>query len=773
MLPATAPASVTRPSVARRSTRTLALAATAALVAASVTVAGAPAAYAAPTTTCVEGEPSTETLACTATFVYAGVEEIFLPPPGVTNMTVTAVGARGGTGFNNDSANGGRGASATISVTATPNTAYYVNVGGRGADGGFNGGGSGGYGGTKQGGIGGGASDVRLLPPIAGTEESLRSRLVVGGGGGGSGATDVVDTATSGGGDAGQAGQDGTNFFAQGGGGGQPGTATAGGSGGVSLNAPDRYGVVGALGVGGAGGAGGAGGPGGAGSPAGGGGGGGYYGGGGGAAPPVDTELTAAGGGGGGSSYAPGGSVSVSGDDASVTFRWVERFTAITITGASETIQVGSSTTFTADTQNSAGTRVDITNGTRFTIAPATGGSATGASCTATSCTARVPGTYTVTGTNGALTATTTLLVQDIPIVTLYNANQAEMAGEPFGGPLQASVLKVDGSPVQNVPVTFEVLSGSVTFPDGNGSSAVANTNEDGVATSSYLSAGIKAGPSVVRASTPGSPSVTGTLTVTPALPFKMSITSGNNQSIIGDAGGRFPDPLVVTLIDEFGNLTPGNDVTFTSTDQSLFFSENYPQPTVTVTTDANGVASSGVVNVATPSSRTTTVVASNPWVVDDATFTLTLTDGPPPGPAACGGRVPTIVGTSGDDVLRGGNGVDVIDGGGGNDVISGGNGDDVLCGGQGLDRVSGGNGDDTLVGGDGDDVLTGGNGDDTLDGEGGVDQLSGGNGVDRLTGAAGNDALVGGNGADALDGGDGGDTCVGGNGADTEVRCE
>jgi len=94
-----------------------------------------------------------------------------------------------------------------------------------------------------------------------------------------------------------------------------------------------------------------------------------------------------------------------------------------------------------------------------------------------------------------------------------------------------------------------------------------------------------------------------------------------------------------------------------------------------------------------------------------------------------CAGRVPTIVGTPGDDVLDGGNGADVVMGLGGNDVVRGGNGNDVVCGGAGNDRVEGGNGTDVLLGGFGDDRLSGGNGTDTLIGGPGTDVLEQGNG--------------------------------------------
>ena len=145
-----------------------------------------------------------------------------------------------------------------------------------------------------------------------------------------------------------------------------------------------------------------------------------------------------------------------------------------------------------------------------------------------------------------------------------------------------------------------------------------------------------------------------------------------------------------------------------------------------------------------------------------------------------------TIVGTDGDDTLRGTPGADVICGLGGDDTISGRGGDDVIWGGAGDDTISGGDGDDRLFGEAGADVLAGGADSDELWGGPGVDNLHGntqddtlhgGDGDDRLVGGGGADTLWGGVGADSLDGhagddtlhgGAGGDTLEGGNGADT-----
>lgn len=71
-----------------------------------------------------------------------------------------------------------------------------------------------------------------------------------------------------------------------------------------------------------------------------------------------------------------------------------------------------------------------------------------------------------------------------------------------------------------------------------------------------------------------------------------------------------------------------------------------------------------------------------------------------------CFGEKATIVGTAGDDRLRGTEGRDVIVGRGGEDLIRGLGGNDLLCGGGGGDLVVGGDGRDRLHGGGAPDGL-------------------------------------------------------------------
>jgi glucose/arabinose dehydrogenase len=141
----------------------------------------------------------------------------------------------------------------------------------------------------------------------------------------------------------------------------------------------------------------------------------------------------------------------------------------------------------------------------------------------------------------------------------------------------------------------------------------------------------------------------------------------------------------------------------------------------------------------------------------------LTTTGQCIPPPEAC-----TIMGTDGNDQLRGTGGDDVICGRGGNDRIVGLAGDDLLAGGPGADELIGSAGADVIQGGDGADftdyaantqavtVTVGAGADDGVAGEGDdvqidVENVRGGYGGDRLTAGARPVRLIGGAGDDAL----------------------
>jgi len=124
-----------------------------------------------------------------------------------------------------------------------------------------------------------------------------------------------------------------------------------------------------------------------------------------------------------------------------------------------------------------------------------------------------------------------------------------------------------------------------------------------------------------------------------------------------------------------------------------------------------------------------------------------------------CHGRLAKIVGTEGDDVLRGTSSRDVIWGGGADDTIVGSLGNDLLCGGPGADLIHGGRGNDVADGGAGaGDRVVGDLGDDKLlGGMGDGDEVAGSLGIDTLSGGPGDfDVVHGDYGYDRMDGGPG-----------------
>jgi hypothetical protein len=144
-----------------------------------------------------------------------------------------------------------------------------------------------------------------------------------------------------------------------------------------------------------------------------------------------------------------------------------------------------------------------------------------------------------------------------------------------------------------------------------------------------------------------------------------------------------------------------------------------------------------------------------------------------PGGVVMCKGKIATLVGTNGNDVLVGTPGEDVVVGLGGNDKIKALAGDDTVCAGSGNDEVRGASGKDLLLGEGGKDKLLGKGGKDTLRGGAAKDLVKGGGGRDKLAGQAGNDKLRGQGGPDKLNGGSGRDHCNGGGGTDTATKCE
>lgn len=98
------------------------------------------------------------------------------------------------------------------------------------------------------------------------------------------------------------------------------------------------------------------------------------------------------------------------------------------------------------------------------------------------------------------------------------------------------------------------------------------------------------------------------------------------------------------------------------------------------------------------------------------------------------------IIGTLGNDILRGTGATDNLMGLAGNDQLIGAGGFDWAMGGAGQDTLYGNAGNDYLLGNGGNDRVIGGRGNDMLSGGGGQDTVNGGKGNNQLVGGKGRD---------------------------------
>ena len=169
---------------------------------------------------------------------------------------------------------------------------------------------------------------------------------------------------------------------------------------------------------------------------------------------------------------------------------------------------------------------------------------------------------------------------------------QSTRVSTAFGLPLQATVKDSTSAPVAGVTVTFTApgSGASATFAGG---ANTAVTNASGVATSVVVSANATVGgPYNVAATVAGVATPANfALTNTPGPPAQIAITSGTPQT--ATVTTAFALPLVVTVKDSNGNVTPGVTITFAAPAQTGA-SGTFAGGVNTAVTNASGVATSG-----------------------------------------------------------------------------------------------------------------------------------------------------------------------------------
>jgi hypothetical protein len=222
-------------------------------------------------------------------------------------------------------------------------------------------------------------------------------------------------------------------------------------------------------------------------------------------------------------------------------------------------------------------------------------------------------GTYTVTATApgyGKALFSETAQPGPATVLARWSGNlQTTSVTNTLPNPIICVAKDAYGNPVPGV---------SVTFSDGTaGGSFSANpviTNSKGQASVSYT-ASTKAGTVTIAATASGTPVLKYSEKVVAGPAATIAVSSRNNQT--APPATLVPQPLVVSVKDQYGNPVSGAAVDFSDAGAGGTFSAN------PVTTLANGTAA--VSYTTSSSSGTVTVSATVSGVATPALFTVTV----------------------------------------------------------------------------------------------------------------------------------------------------
>lgn len=279
----------------------------------------------------------------------------------------------------------------------------------------------------------------------------------------------------------------------------------------------------------------------------------------------------------------------------------------------------GATVTFTAPSTGASGSFAG--SGAVDTVTTNASGVATSTTFTANT----TAGSYSVTAATGSVSTTFALTNKPGAVASVSassGSGQSAIVNTAYASPLKAVVKDTYGNTISGVTVTFTApaTGASATFA---GSVTSATTDSTGTATSAILTANSIAGPFSVTAAS-GSASTTFSLTNKPGSPASITVTGGSGQS--ATVNTAFLNPLTAVLKDAQGNLIPGASVVFTApaTGASGVFTGG--TNTITVTTNASGVATAPTLTANKTAGAYTVTAAINSL---SAPFSLTNVAGP------------------------------------------------------------------------------------------------------------------------------------------------
>jgi adhesin/invasin len=172
--------------------------------------------------------------------------------------------------------------------------------------------------------------------------------------------------------------------------------------------------------------------------------------------------------------------------------------------------------------------------------------------------------TLTFTSTNPVLQSVSATVT--LPEVVRIEANPSTPTSAVVGTTLTGvplGVLKdVSGQTVADAPVTLSPASGSVSV-----SPASVGSDANGVVTAGSWTLGTVAGTQTVVVTVSETVALTVPINATADVPASMQLISGDGQT--APANSQLPDPLVVRVLDQYGNGVPGASVQWRGCDGS------------------------------------------------------------------------------------------------------------------------------------------------------------------------------------------------------------
>jgi len=241
-----------------------------------------------------------------------------------------------------------------------------------------------------------------------------------------------------------------------------------------------------------------------------------------------------------------------------------------------------------------------------FSSAAATTGSAGTASVTATA--NSVAGGYAVTASVDGVTPPATFSLTNLSgppgsLAVVGGGTQQAIVGAAYASPLKVAVLDAEGNPVSGATVSFSAPASGASAAL---SPASAETGTDGTVAAS-ATANTVSGAYLVTASAEGvSGSVQFSLANLPGAAVGL-VVDGSSSGQSARVGEAFSAPLLVTVVDAYGNGVPGVTVSFACPSSA---------PTCTLdssseTSDASGQVVIHATAGATPGTATATASSS------------------------------------------------------------------------------------------------------------------------------------------------------------------